>query len=57
MEKNDTKKITTTIQGHKVVLIFANKANPYVAEQIKQTLLKTYTKPIKVAQMQTVWEL
>ena len=49
MEKNDTKKITTTIQGHKVVLIFTEKANPYVAEQIKQTLLKTYTKPIKVA--------
>ena len=49
MEKNKAKKITTTIQGHKVVLIFADKANPCMAEQIKQTLLKTYTKPIKVA--------
>ena len=49
MGKNKTKEITTTIQGHKVVLIFANKANPFVAEQIKQTLLNTYTKPIKVA--------
>ncbi len=49
MEKNKTKKITTTIQGHKVVLIFANKANPFVAKQIKQTLLNTYTKPIQVA--------
>ena len=49
MEKNKTNKITTTIQGHKVVLIFTEKANPYVAEQIKQTLLNTYTKPVKVA--------
>ena len=49
MEKNKTNKITTTIQGHKVVLIFADKANPYVPEQVKQTLLNTYTKPIKVA--------
>ena len=49
MEKKKTQKITTTIQGHKVVLIFADKANPCMAEQIKQTLLKTYTKPIKVA--------
>lgn len=49
MKKNKTQKIITTIQGHKVVLIFANKANPFVAEQIKQTLLNTYTKPIKVA--------
>lgn len=49
MEKNKEKEITTTIQGHKVVLIFANKANPFMAEQIKQTLLNTYTKPIKVA--------
>lgn len=49
MEKKKTQKITTTIQGHKVVLIFADKANPYVAEQIKQTLLNTYTKPIQVA--------
>ncbi len=49
MEKNKTQKIITTIQGHKVVLIFANKANPFMAEQIKQTLLNTYTKPIKVA--------
>ena len=49
MEKNKNNKITTTIQGHKVVLIFANNANPCVAEQIKQTLLNTYTKPVKVA--------
>ena len=49
MEKKKTQKITTTIQGHKVVLIFANKANPYVAEQIKQTLLNTYIQPIQVA--------
>lgn len=49
MDKEKTQKIITTIQGHKVVLIFANKANPFVAEQIKQTLLNTYTKPIKVA--------
>lgn len=49
MEKNKNNKIITTIQGHKVVLIFADKANPFVAEQIKQTLLNTYTKPIKVA--------
>lgn len=49
MEKNKNNKIITTIQGHKVVLIFANKANPFMAEQIKQTLLNTYTKPIQVA--------
>lgn len=49
MEKNKTKKITTTIQDHKVVLIFADKVNPCVSEQIKQTLLNTYTKPIQVA--------
>ena len=49
MEEKKTQKIITTIQGHKVVLIFANKANPFVPEQIKQTLLSTYTKPIKVA--------
>ena len=49
MEKNKTNKITTTIQGHKVVLIFTEKANPYVAEQIKQTLLNTYIQPIQVA--------
>ena len=49
MKKNKTQKIITTIQGHKVVLIFANKANPYVAEQIKQTLLQTYIQSVKVA--------
>ena len=49
MEKKKTQKITTTIQGYKVVLIFADKANPFVAEHIKQTLLNTYTKPIQVA--------
>lgn len=49
MGKNKTNKNTTTIQGHKVVLIFTDKANPCVAEQIKQTLLNTYTKPVKVA--------
>ena len=49
MKKKKTQKITTTIQGHKVVLIFTDKANPCVTEQIKQTLLNTYTKPIKVA--------
>ena len=49
MEKNKAKKITTTIQGHKVVLIFADKANPCMAEQIKQTLLNTYIQPIQVA--------
>ena len=49
MGKNKNNKIITSIQGHKVVLIFADKANSYVAEQIKQTLLNTYTQPIKVA--------
>lgn len=49
MEKEKTQKIITTIQGHKVVLIFADKANPFVAEQVKQTLLNTYIQPIKVA--------
>lgn len=49
MEKEKIQKISTTIQGHKVVLIFADKANPYVPEQIKQTLLNTYTKPVAVA--------
>ena len=48
MEKKKTQKITTTVQGHKVVLIFAEKANPFVSEQIKQTLLNTYTRPIAV---------
>ena len=43
MEKEKTQKITTTIQGHKVVLIFADKANRYVPEQVKQTLLNNYT--------------
>lgn len=28
MEKNKNNKIITTIQGHKVVLIFTDKANP-----------------------------
>jgi len=42
MEKNKIQKITTTIQGHKVVLIFADKANPCVAEQIKQIMLSNY---------------
>ena len=49
MEKKKTQKITTTIQGHKVVLIFADKVNPCVAEQIKQTLLNTYIQSVKVA--------
>ncbi len=49
MEKNKNNKIITSIQGHKVVLIFADKANPYVAEQIKQTLLQTYIQSVKVA--------
>lgn len=49
MEEKKTQKIIITIQGRKVVLIFADKANPLVAEQIKQTLLNTYTKPIQVA--------
>lgn len=49
MEKNKNNKIITTIQGRKVVLIFAEKANPFVSEQIKQTLLNTYAKPIQVA--------
>lgn len=49
MEKEKTQKISTTIQGHKVVLIFADKANIDVAEQVKQTLLNTYTKSIQVA--------
>ena len=49
MEKNKNNKIITSIQGHKVVLIFADKANSYVAEQIKQTLLNTYTKSFAVA--------
>ena len=42
MEKEKTQKITTTIQGHKVVLIFADKANRYVPEQVKQMLLSNY---------------
>lgn len=49
MKKKKTQKITTTIQGHKVILIFADKANPLLAEQIKQTLLNTYTQSVKVA--------
>ena len=49
MEKEKTQKIITTIQGHKVVLILADKANPFVAEQVKQTLLNTYTKSFAVA--------
>ena len=49
MEKNKNNKIITSIQGHKVVLIFADKANPFVAEQVKQTLLNTYTKSFAVA--------
>jgi len=43
MKKGKTQKITTKIQGRKVVLIFAEKANRYVPEQVKQTLLNTYT--------------
>jgi len=48
MERTKTK-ITTTIQGHKVVLIFADKANPYVSEQIKEILLDNYTQQQKTA--------
>lgn len=36
MEKKKTQKIITTIHGHKVLLIFADKANSCVSEQIKQ---------------------
>jgi len=42
-------KITTTIQGHKVMLIFADKANPCVAEHIKEILLDNYTQQQKTA--------
>ena len=42
MEKEKTQKITTEIQGRKVVLIFADKANPCVPEQVKQMLLSNY---------------
>ena len=44
MQKEKTQKITTIIQGRKVVLIFADKANPCVPEQVKQTLLSTYAR-------------
>ena len=43
MQKEKTQKITTKIQGRKVVLIFADKANSYVPEQVKQMLLSHYT--------------
>jgi len=49
MEKIKTQKITTTIQGHKVVLIFADKPNTYVSEQIKEILLDNYTQRQKTA--------
>ena len=42
MEKEKTQKITTKIQGRRVVLIFADKANRYVPEQVKQMLLSNY---------------
>jgi len=48
MEKRKTK-IITTIQGHKVVLIFADKPNPCVAEHIKEILLGNYTQQQKTA--------
>lgn len=42
MEKENKQRITTSIQGRKVVLIFAEKANRYVSEQVKQMLLSNY---------------
>jgi len=36
-----SKKIETTIRGHKVTLHFADKPNPDVATQIKRVLLST----------------
>ena len=44
MQKEKTQKITTSIQGRKVVLIFADKANHCVSEQVKQILLNNYTR-------------
>lgn len=41
-EKSEHKKMTVTIQGHEVILQFAEKANPQVAIQVKQALLGTY---------------
>ena len=42
-EKNrERKNMTITIRGHKVILHFAEKANPQVATQVKQALLGTY---------------
>jgi len=41
-EKRECKKMTVTIQGHEVILHFAEEANPQVAIQVKQALLGTY---------------
>lgn len=41
-EKQERKKMTVTIQGHEVIMHFAEKANPQVAIQVKQALLGTY---------------
>ncbi len=42
-EKNcEQKKMIITIQGHEVMLQFAEEANPQIAVQVKQALLGTY---------------
>ena len=41
-EELEHKKMTVTIEGHEVVLQFAEEANPQVALQVKQALLGTY---------------
>jgi len=41
-EESREQKMIITIQGHEVMLQFAEKANPQIAVQVKQALLGTY---------------
>ncbi len=42
-DKNcEQKKMIITIQGHEVILQFAEEANPQIAIQVKQAFLGTY---------------
>ena len=41
-QKEDSEKMTITVQGHEVTLYFAAEPNSQVALQVKQVLLGSY---------------
>ena len=49
-EKNhttDKKKMNITVQGRRVVLLFAERPNPEIAVRVKQALMGTYMMTVK----------